>query len=174
MTRLKYLTIITLTTYLFCSYAAALPEDRDKKIIGKAHTTQIDANTGKTVFKEDVVIRQGFLSIFADEVTIDQNSTTEEIEYMLATGDPVKFIDTPSSNGKQIEVKGRTIEFFPLKNLIITLGQAEIQMDGNSAKGERIQYNTVTGVITIESEKTVNSTSNGEQAEFILQPGTNN
>jgi lipopolysaccharide export system protein LptA len=174
MTRLKYLSVAALCTYLLCSYATALPEDRDKRIVGKAHKTQIDANTGKTVFKEDVVIRQGLLSIFADEVTIEQNSTTEEIEYMLATGDPVKFIDTPSSNGKIIEVKGRTIEFFPLQNVIITLGQAEIEMEGNSARGERIHYNTVTGVITIESEKTVNSATSGEQAEFILQPGTNN
>jgi lipopolysaccharide export system protein LptA len=174
MTRLKHLIAITLTTYFFCSYATALPEDRDKKIVGKAHTTQIDANTGRSIFKEDVVIRQGLLSIFADEVTIDQNAETEVIEYMLAKGSPVRFIDTPSTNGKVVEVTGKTIEFFPLENLIITLGDAVIDMDGNTARGERIQYNTVTGVITIESEKTVNDTSDGKQAEFILQPGTAN
>lgn len=173
MTLLKPKAIALLLTLCgLTQIAAALPEDRDKPIYGNADQTQIEANSGKTVMTQNVVIRQGLLSIYADKVTIERNNDTGQFSYMLAQGNPVKFTDAPSVASEIVEVQGQVIEFFPDQDLIITIGNAQIQMNGNSAKGERIRYNTVTGLMTIESEKTVNENSSGAQAEFVLQPGT--
>ena len=148
-----------------------LPEDRDKPITGKAEKTTIDANTGKTILTGNVVIRQGMLTIYANQVTIENDEATNKTKYILATGNPVQFTDTPQLEKPQVEVTGQQIEFFVMDNLIITFDNAKIRNGGNEATGERIQYDTVTGLMTIEGECALIQTDNCEQAEFTLQPG---
>jgi len=154
--------------------ALSLPDDRDKPITGKAEKTTIDANSGKTILTGNVVIRHGLLTIFADQVTIENEETTNKTKYIVATGNPVQFTDTPTLDKPPVEVTGQQIEFFVLDDLIITLGNARIVNGGNEALGERIQYNTVTGLMTIEGECALNNSDNCQQAEFILQPGAEN
>lgn len=156
------------------TFAMALPEDRDKPIYGSADQTEIEANSGKTVLIDNVVIRQGLLSIFAQRMTLERNPESGQFQTIFAQGEPVKFIDSPNNADETVEVTGQTIEFYPEQNLIITSGKAQILMNGNSARGERIRYDTVTGIMTIESEKRVNDDQTGAQAQFILQPGSAN
>jgi lipopolysaccharide export system protein LptA len=152
--------------------ALALPEDRDKPITGKASKQTLNANTGQTTLTGNVQIRQGNLTILADEVTLETDPITNDLRYMIATGNPVRFSDLPNADEALVEISGRQIEFFPMDNQVITLGKAVIVQGGNRASGERIKYDTVTGIMTIESEIIVNETPDGEQAEFIIQPGT--
>jgi len=160
---------------LFCITSAwSTPSDRQKKITGTQKTATIDANSGKTVLIGNVIIRQGALIIYADKVSLETDKVTNELVYMLAEGQPVRFIDTPVENGYPVEAKGLQIEFLPLKNTIITTGQAQITQQGNQANGERIEYNTVTGLMTIESKRAITGNNDDNQAELIIQPGVLN
>lgn len=174
MIRLNLKTLIIVLCCLSFSLAWALPEDREKEITGQADRQTFAANSGTTVLIGNVIIRQGALTIYADKVTIETDETTDELSYMLAEGTPVRFIDTPSADDGEVTVTGATIEFFPLKNTIITLGDAKILQTGNQAQGERIEYDTVTGIMIIESRRVLTGNDNDAQAEFILQPGSRN
>lgn len=156
------------------SLALALPEDRNKPINGKADSNTIDANSGKTVLVGQVVITQGALIIYADKVTIETDEISNQLSYLLAEGNPVRFFDQPVANGDTVAVQGLRVEFFPNENKIITLGQAQITQIGNKAEGERIIYLTDTGVMTIDSERTLTGRASGKQAELLIQPGAAN
>lgn len=174
MTHLKATKLFFILLGLSISCVWALPEDREKEITGQADRQTFAANSGTTVLTGNVIIRQGALTIYADKVTIETDETTDELRYMLAEGAPVRFIDTPSADDGEVTVTGATIEFFPLENTIITLGDAKILQTGNQAQGERIEYDTVTGVMTIESRRLLTGNDSDAQAEFILQPGSRN
>ena len=171
MTRLKTLTLSILTG-LLALQAAALPGDRDLAIRGKAHKTTLDGNSGQTTLTGSVVITQGALSIYADEVIFRRDPETQRITYLKATGQPARFIDTPTENQPPVEMRGTQIEYFPDDNTIITFGEAELQQNDNQASGERIEYNTESGVMVIESARLLRNDDSAPQAEFTLQPET--
>jgi len=175
MTHLNQLLIIAVSYLVIATNVTATPEDRTLLIGGKGDSMTLDANTGNNLFTGNVTISQGHLSIFADTVRIQRNTSDNSIiDYIKAEGLPAHFNDTPTENGQVITVEGLVIEFFPMENKIITTGNAIIHQAGNKASGARIEYDTVTGIMKISSERVIGKTENGKQAEFILQPGANN
>jgi len=174
MNRRKKTALLALASLCVATLAWATPEDRNKPITGKADSNTIDANTGKTILLGQVVITQGALIIYANKVTIETEGQTNRLSYLLAEGNPVRLYDQPVADGETVEVQGLRIEFFPNDNKIITLGQAKITQVGNQADGERIIYQTDTGVMTIESEQTVTGQPGGKRAELLIQPGALN
>lgn len=161
---------ILLLSCIIAATAAAVPGDRERPIRGKAHRTTLDGNTGQTTLTGDVIITQGTLSIYADEVIFQRDPETRRINYLIAKGNPARFIDTPDAGQPPVEMQGARIEYFPDQSKIITLGQARLLQSSNEASGERIEYNTETGVMVIESARLVNDDEQAPQAEFILQP----
>lgn len=156
------------------STSLALPEDREKPITGRAEQTQLNANTGETVLTGKVVVKQGALVIYADRMTLRRDAESGKIEYMFAEGNPVRFEDQPNADQGIVYVTGQTIEYLLAENRIVTRGNAKIEQDKNQATGERIEYNTETGITTILSERLLTDDPNAPQAEFILQPGSDN
>ncbi len=149
----------------------ALPEDREKKIESTADKTTIDLNTNKSVLTGNVVITQGMLTIYADRVELENDTMTNELTYVYAIGNPVRMIDTPTLNEPPVEVTGQTIEYFPNDNLIITLGDAVIVRSTSEAHGEKIEYNSLSGVMTIHAKRLISGNPNDAQAELIIEPG---
>lgn len=148
----------------------ALPEDRDKAITGKADQQTFSATTGVSVLTGNVLIEQGLLKILADEVTITTDNETNQLTFVSAKGNPVILYDTPSIEQGEVVVKGDLVEFSPLDEVMTAMGNATLSQTGNEAKGQRIEYNSTTGVIIIESERLLGKDKEAPQAEFILQP----
>lgn len=171
MTRHKR-TAIILTSLILSVTAFALPGDRELAIKGKAHRTTLDGNSGKTTLTGDVLITQGTLSIYADEVIFQRDPDTQLITYLVAKGNPARFIDTPDESQPPIEMRGLQIEYFPQNADIVTLGDARLIQSNNQANGELIKYNTDSGIMIIESARVVNDDEQAPQAEFTLQPET--
>lgn len=171
MSHKNRLAVITLLMILSATVAWAAPEDRQKPITGRADSNIIDVNTGNSVLTGHVTIMQGSLTIQADTVSIQVDITSNRLTYMIATGLPVVLTDTPKENSGVITLTGRQIEFFPDENRVVSLGEATLGHDKNQAKGERIEYNLLTGTTQIDSDRTINSRPDGNQAVFIIQPG---
>lgn len=173
MTQLKpILRALTISAAFISSMAFALPEDRDLPITGKADTNTFDTGNGVSVLIGNVVIHQGELEILADEVTIETDPETNDLTYMKAIGQPAKFTDIPEVGADLVEVTGATVEYYPQKNLIVTVGNAQISQSGNEARGEQIEYDTLTGQMVIQSARALTGNNEAEQAELLLQPGT--
>lgn len=171
MTRLKMQLAVFILILGYTNLALALPEDSQKSITAIQDSAFINANTGETILKGNVIITRGNLKIFADKVLLERDKVTNNITRIFAEGNPVRFIDKPSIDGDLVEVKGLQIEFFPDSNNIITLGNAQIIQAQNTAHGERIDYNTVTRLMTIESKRYLSGNENDAQAELVIQPG---
>lgn len=150
----------------------ALPEDRDLPITGRADTNTLDTNTGESVLTGNVEINQGELQILADVVTIITDPETNDLTYMKAVGEPAQFTDIPELGADEVEVTGDTVEYFPQQNLIVTLGNSQITQSGNQARGEKIEYNTLSGQMVIYSARALSGDDKANQAELLLQPGT--
>jgi lipopolysaccharide export system protein LptA len=149
----------------------ALPEDRQLPITGRSDEKTIETATGLVTLSGNVFITQGNLEIFADHTTLETNQTTKQLEQLIADGTPARFIDLPNLTSSKVEVSGSKIEFYPNKDLIITTGNAEISQNGNIVHGERIEYNTVTGLMNIHSQRSVTGNPEDDQAELIIIPG---
>jgi len=166
--------LLMLASLCAASLAWATPEDRNKPITGNANSTTLDANSGKTILLGQVVITQGALVIYADKVTIETEGEENRLSYLLAEGNPVRLYDQLEAGGETMEVQGLRVEFFPNDNKVISLGKAKVIQVGNQADGERIVYQTDSGVMTIESEQTVTGQPGGKRAELLIQPGALN
>ena len=162
---------LTLLTFSTSSALWALPEDREKRIESTADTTTIDLNTNKSVLTGHVVITQGMLTIYADRVELENDPVTNKLTYVYAIGNPVRMIDTPTLGKPPVHVNGHTIEYFPDKSLVITNGDAVITRASSEAHGERIEYNSLTGLMTIKAKRLLSGNPQDNQAELIIEPG---
>lgn len=166
---------LTFLIALFCfsvsSALQALPEDREKKIESTADTTTIDLNTNKSVLTGNVVITQGMLTIYADRVELENDPITNDLTYVYAIGNPVRMIDTPTLDKPPVHVNGQTVEYFPDQSLVITVGNASITRSSSEAHGERIEYNSLTGLMTIKAKRLISGNPDDSQAELIIEPG---
>ena len=159
---------------ILATTSLALPEDRQKTITGRSNEKTIETSTGIINLSGKVFITQGNLEIYADYTTLETNQKNNQIEYLVAEGNPARFIDLPSLTGSKVEVSGLKVEFYPNKDMIITTGKAEISQNGNVVHGERIEYNTVTGVMNIHSQRSETGNPDDAQAELIIMPGALN
>ncbi|TCS37625.1 lipopolysaccharide transport periplasmic protein LptA [Reinekea marinisedimentorum] len=173
MTPFKHLVKpVVVAALLHSSLTFALPEDRNLPITGKADTNTLDTNTGTSVLTGNVVINQGKLQILADQVTIITDPETNDLTYMKAIGKPAQFTDIPELDADEVEVTGDTVEYYPQQNLIVTLGNSQITQSGNEARGEKIEYDTLSGQMVIYSARALSGDNSQGQAELLLQPGT--
>ncbi|MBU2864717.1 lipopolysaccharide transport periplasmic protein LptA [Reinekea forsetii] len=151
--------------------ALALPADRELPITGQSDEKTFETATGLVTLTGNVFIRQGHLEIYAQQTSLETNQETKQLQQLIATGSPARFIDLPNEDGNSVEVSGNSIEFYPAKNLIITIGNAQISQNGNTVNGERIEYNTVTGLMNIQSQRALTGNPEDEQAELVIIPG---
>jgi lipopolysaccharide export system protein LptA len=164
-------TFLSLGLIFSATVSFALPEDRQLPITGRSDEKTIQTATGLVTLSGNVFITQGNLEIFADLTTLETDQNSKQLEQLIANGTPARFIDLPTLTGNKVEVSGLKIEFYPNRDLIITTGKAEITQNGNIVHGERIEYNTVTGLMNIHSQRSVTGNPDDEQAELIIIPG---
>lgn len=172
MTQLSLAKLTILSLSLLSVLAFALPSDRDLPIQGTADDKLINTGSGEVTLTGNVHVWQGNLEIFADTTLIETDQQTSQLTYLSAKGNPARYIDLPNDDQEKIEVTGSHIEYFPEQNLIITTGNARINQGGNQASGERIEYNANTGVMSIQSKRSVSGDQADSQAELIIQPGS--
>lgn len=162
--------VLALVAVLGSSGTHALPEDREKPIEGRADSTQLNTLTGMTLLSGNVQINQGELVIYASQVSLQRDSATNAVSYIKAIGNPARLIDVPRSADEPLTVYGKVIEFYNQQNLIVTQGDARLTQAGSQVNGERIEYNSLSGVMIIASDRVVNADQAGAQATFIIQP----
>lgn len=171
MTRLSIAKLLIVKLSLLSMVALALPSDRDLPIQGNADDTQVNTATGVVTLNGNAHVWQGNLQIYAETMIIETEQQTSQLTYLSAKGNPARYIDLPNADQDKIEVTGSHIEYFPEQNLIVTTGNARINQGGNQASGERIEYNADTGVMSIQSKRSVSGNEADDQAELIIQPG---
>lgn len=144
-------------------WAIALEGDAHQPVSIESNSGFYDDKKGVSIYTGEVVVIQGSMRIDADKVVVYM--TNREIQKLVATGEPVKFKQTPEEGKEDVHGNALTAEYYPETQLLIMIEDAVVWQGGNSTASERIEYDRISEVV-----KAGDSSSADKRVHVILQP----
>lgn len=133
----------------------------DSQIILEADELDIDEKKGISIYKGNVKMTRGQISIQADIITAYKN--TSGLQKMHAEGKPAIFTKTPPDQ-QQIKGQANIIDYDAIKEILSLKNQASLQQANNHFSGNLIIYN-----ITSESVVANKGSSKQGRVKVIIQ-----
>lgn len=141
-TNAKSVKVLLLTLAMAVSQNSfAATQDTLQEISINANETDGNLRSKIISYKKNVVIKQGSITITANEATV-QSDSNDEKTYLLI-GNPVTFSQT-LSNKKVITLSANNMRYEPSIGLASISGKAKIIQEKNSISGELIVYDVQT------------------------------
>lgn len=141
----------------------ALEGDKNQPITVDSDAGLYDDKKGLSIYIGDVVVIQGSMRLDADKVVVYLED--REIQKMVATGNPVKFQQTPEEGKEDVHGNSLIADYYPETKLLIMKEKAVVWQGKNSTKSERIEYDRTTEVL-----KAGDTASANKRVHVILQP----
>lgn len=168
-------TIRPFTGFVFALFLLAIPglcnaAEANQIIYLEADTVDINEKKGISVYKGNVKLSRGDITIVADMMTAYKNDSG--LQKLIATGNPVEFTKAASTNNKdekQKKIKGQALEIdYNAKNEIIKLkNNAKLWQGKDQFSGNIIVYNIASETVTASK-----GSSSNERVKVIIHPGT--
>jgi lipopolysaccharide export system protein LptA len=127
----------------------AAKTDLDKDIIIHSQRQAGDLKNKIISYLDDVLIKQGSLTISADLVQVYEVENGKQKIY-VAKGKPAVFKQL-LDDGTPINLQAEEITYEPAKHVITISGNASVSQQGSFVKGSKIIYNTLTEQLLAES-----------------------
>ena len=140
--------------------AAALPEDRKLPLDINADWSEFSGGTPTGIYRGNVVLTQGNLKITADEAIFQLKDG--ELEYIIATGSPVKIKDLPQANESWVLGEGGSLSYYPKRQVLELEKNAKIEQNKDTVSANKIIYNLNTRTINAER-------SSKDRVHFTIQ-----
>lgn len=143
---------LKLALLLSCALCAATPAwaekaDAKKPIEISADSGTLDQLKGITVWRGNVVIKQGTLHSTAAEVTVTQDPQGRQT--LHATGNLATFRQKMDNSPDYVDGVAKQIDYTSVSNTVILTGSARIKRGLDVVQGEKITYNTETEVYQV-------------------------
>ena len=122
-------------------HVRALPTDSDQPIAIMADRAEHDDAKRTTTYRGNVVIDQGSLHITGDTVTI-RFDRRDDVAKMTVIGVPAHFRQSPDGGTGLRKAWAKQMEYFPVQGLIMLLGEARYEKDGNHVRADRLVYDS--------------------------------
>ncbi len=145
---IRRITGITLLLLTIPHIAFAVPEDRKLPLDINADWSEFSGGTPTGIYRGNVILTQGNLSIHADEAIFQLKDG--ELEYIIATGTPVKIKDLPQANEAWITGEGGKLSYFPKRNVLELETNARIEQNKDIVTANKITYNLDSRTINAE------------------------
>ncbi len=139
----------------------ALPGDREQPIAVEADRAVRDEKAGETIYSGAVRLVQGSLVIEADELTIYHSR--DLAERVVATGEPARMQQQPEVDEAVIHAAARRITYFTAEERVLLEQQAEVEQDGATVRGERIDYLIREQLVRADAAE-----SGGERVQVVI------
>lgn len=120
-------------------HAVAGKDDFDLPIKVDSKSQFVDGKTKTSIFREDVHITQGSLTILADEVEVIA-ALGDGKEVFIARGKPASY-SQKMDDGSDISAMAEEIKYEVDTRTLTLDGQAELQQNSSMVKGESIVFN---------------------------------
>ncbi len=117
----------------------AIEPQRDEPIFIESDSLKIDDVKGISIYKGNVVFRQGPDSLKADELVI-HSSERQQVDKIIATGEPARFDHDAPIHEEKSWGEADTIEYHGNESLLILNSNARFQQGDNQFSGNRIEY----------------------------------
>jgi len=159
---------VLLITGLFFSAVtfSAQQTDRQLPMTVEADTAELNERSGVSIYKGNVVVLQGSLTMKADRMTLQ--SKDHKLTRMTGTGKPATFEQVDSSTGEPVYGEADKMIYLPGENQLILIGTASLLKNDNTFKSERIVYNTKSDYVSAGSKE------GGKRVKIIIQPAEDN
>ncbi len=120
---------------------SALPAprtDRDQPIEIEAQRAVRDDQQGLSVYEGAVTVSQGTTKIWADKVSL--HSRGDKISLIRCEGKPARFQQIAKPEDGPLTATANTLEYDPDTSVITLIGNARLEQQGSSLRGERVRY----------------------------------
>lgn len=154
------MSISTILLWSSTNLAFALPEDRKLPLDINADWSEFSGGTPTGIYRGNVVLTQGNLKITADEAIFQLKEG--ELEYIIATGNPVKIKDLPQKDDGWIFGEGGSLSYYPKRHLLELEKNAKIEQNKDTVSANKITYNLETRKINAER-------SSKDRVHFTIQ-----
>jgi lipopolysaccharide export system protein LptA len=131
------LIIIIINSYFGSVYAKS--NDNKQNIQVEADTLLFNNETKIGIYQGHIKLIQGTRLLTADYATSYSNQTGQIIK-IVATGHPARYCADVFHNRPQLIAIGNTIYYYPLKDWLEAVGDAQIIQGENHFKGPKINY----------------------------------
>jgi len=160
----RYLCLISCICFISSSLAATTVARPDSELPVQitADHASFDHKLGVAVYLGNVQVNQGTRHLTANKLVIESDSSNR-IKIMVATGTPATFRSQQDPNKPAGTGAAKVIKYYPQKDKVDLLYQAQLTQDGDTISGPKLSYNFVTEVLQGNS-------SPRERTTVILQP----
>jgi len=129
--------VLLFAVLLLPSTLSAMPEDSNQSIVVESDSAERNEKTGLTHYSGNVVIRQGSMTIDANEVAVHYRDN--RVDQIICRGNPASYQQV-GNNGMAVLARAETIEYLPLEKLVNLKKNASLSRNGTLIKGDSINY----------------------------------
>lgn len=133
--------LLAINALSMANSAAQGREDFDKPIQINAERESFDVAQKVAVFDQNVVIRQGSLSIRADHLEVTRRD--DQTDVFTATGSPAVY-EQQLDDGSPITAEAEIISYDQSKQLLTLSGNVKVSQENSVIQGSEIIYNFAT------------------------------
>ena len=130
-----YTILLSIPTVAFSEVA-----DRDKAIEIESDTMTVDDAKGISIYKGDVILTQGTLTIRANKLTVREDR--QGFQHSTATGKPTTFKQKRDGVDEYIEGRAERIEYDGHMDKVHLYSKASVQRGNDTVFGDYIMYDT--------------------------------
>jgi lipopolysaccharide export system protein LptA len=146
--RLLLTAISLLLSYDSCF---ALPDDTEQLLTIDASEVEFDSNQGTTTYSGTVLMTQGSMKIKAEKLVI--HGKIDRMTKVVATGVPAHFQQTPEVKSKPVTAEAKRLEYSVDLQTLTLIGNAELDQEGTSLSGNKIEYDVKKAIVKAGSKK---------------------
>jgi lipopolysaccharide export system protein LptA len=125
----------------------ALESDMRKPINITSDRMDIDDGSGKSVYRGNVRLQQGSLSLRAGTLTVIQSPGKGKSSKVIAEGRPAVLRQIKDGSKEKIEGRANRLEYTVNSKLLVMTGNASLKQGGETFKSDRIVYDRAKAAI---------------------------
>ncbi|WP_321324652.1 lipopolysaccharide transport periplasmic protein LptA [Thiomicrorhabdus sp.] len=168
--RLITLTLLGLTSLMIsnqaiCQTQSNLPDEQQPVNIS-ADSLIASEKTGKSIYKGNVIITQGSLTLKGE--TVDISHPKNQLTTVIATGNPATFKRYSQVDQAWLKGRAQKIEYNALNKTVLLVGDALVEQPGKHViSGPKLFYN-----IEQQTLKAQSSDTEKKRISVTLNPAT--
>ena len=129
---------MSLLAWLPLGAAHALRKDADEPIRINARSVEANEKTGVTVYRGDVLVEQGGLSIRADRIEI--RTRNKRTDLIRATGKPAKLLQRADETTEEIRAEADRVDYRVANGQVELTGNVTVHRGEDVFTGNVLQY----------------------------------
>lgn len=167
MKRLLIKCLLLCCAFNLLGFVQAATLDREQPITIEADRVDVDDVKGSSVYKGNVILRQGTMELQADELHI-KTTTQRELESIKALGQPARFKQVNDPELGELRGHAQEIVYRVSDEYMLFVGEAYFWQCGDEVTGDQVEYFGQQGLVKARKAQTGQG-----RVQVTLQPREN-